>query len=110
MKITQSDTWSLRIWIAGDPIEAHAICRTYCDTVGFCVSVTPTSYVYRGGDEVGVIVGLINYPRFPSDGDEIFNHAKSLGIQLMDGLGQQSFTIETPVETWWFSIRPEDHA
>jgi hypothetical protein len=110
MKITKVETWSLRIWIAGDPIKAHAICREYCDSVGFCVSVTPTSYVYTGGDEIGVIVGLINYPRFPSTADEMFNHAKSLGIQLMHQLGQDSFTIETPVETWWFSHRPEDAA
>lgn len=110
MKITKVDTWSLNIWIAGDPLKAHDICQSYCDTVSFCVSVTPTSYAYKGGHEVGVIVGLINYPRFPSTSEEMFDHAKSLGIQLMEGLGQQSFTIETPAETWWFSIRPEDQS
>ncbi len=55
------------IFIAGDYDKAHEICRAHCDAVGLCVTVTATSYIYTGGEEAGVIVGLINYPRFPSE-------------------------------------------
>lgn len=58
-------SYPVSIFMAGDYNAAREICRAYCDEVGYCVTVTPTSYVYTGGEESGFIVGLINYPRFP---------------------------------------------
>lgn len=42
------------------------VCQDYCDEVGFCVSFTKTRFIYTNGSENGAIVGIINYPRFPS--------------------------------------------
>lgn len=105
--MTRSETPScpVSIFIAGDAARATRICRDHCDEVGQCVTVTPTTYVYTGGEEAGVIVGLINYPRFPSEPHEIWHKAETLALLLRDGLGQESFTIQAPDKTVWFSWR-----
>lgn len=41
------------------------LCQKHVDKIGLCVTVTETDYIYTNGSEKGVIVGLINYPRFP---------------------------------------------
>ena len=105
VQITASHPVSL--YVAGDYDTAEAVCREFCDQVGFCVTVTPTSYVYRGGTERGVIVGLINYPRFPAQPDQIEAKAIALGLVLREALGQESFTIERLGETKFYSWRAE---
>ena len=98
-------TYPVSIFIAGSIWEAETICRAYCDEVGLCVTVTETTYCYTGGKEAGVIVGLINYARFPSDAAEIERKAKELADRLLKGLDQQSYTIQTPSTSRWFSWR-----
>ncbi len=98
-------SYPVSIFIAGDYRTAQDICRAYCDEVGFCVTVTATSYVYTGGEEPGVIVGLINYPRFPSSPFEIATKAKALADRLREGLDQDSFTLQYPDRTVWHSWR-----
>lgn len=100
---------SISIYIAGDYDTAKRISREYCDQNGFCVTVTPTTYVYTGGEESGVIVGLINYPRFPKYFHELFKIAEDLAEVLCSGLNQQSYSIDTPTDTHWYSHRPEDN-
>lgn len=103
-------SYPVSIFVAGDPAKAGEICRAYCDEEGLCVTVTPTSYVYTGGEEAGVIVGLINYPRFAAEPREIMFAAKTLALELMHKLEQQSVSIQAPDETVWFSMRPADQA
>lgn len=57
------------------------------------------------GCEVGVRVGLINYPRFPSDHETLKQRAQELADQLMSDLYQHSYSIVGPEETLWFSRR-----
>ncbi|MES2902707.1 MAG: hypothetical protein V4696_00835 [Pseudomonadota bacterium] len=102
-------SWPVSIFIAGDYDQARAICREFCDEAGLCVTVTATCYVYTGGEEAGVIIGLINYPRFPSGSTEISAKAFRLAALLCEGLGQQSYSIQTPDATTWHSHRPEDN-
>lgn len=101
-------SYPVSIFIAGDAWEAETICLGYCDDVGFCVTVTETAYCYTDGEEAGVIVGLINYPRFPSAPDAIWRHAETLAARLCEGLGQQSYTIQAPDKTVWFSHRADN--
>ena len=68
----QTPTFEAKIFIGlGTPDHEYLleqvqdVCQEYVDSVGLCVTVTPTQYVYTGGTERGAIVGLINYPRFP---------------------------------------------
>lgn len=100
-------TYRVEIFVAGDVAEARRVCREYCMKFGLCVTVEPTAYIYTGGEEIGVRVGLINYPRFPASPEKIKEHAVLLGYALREMLFQWSFTIVTPDETTWYSVRPE---
>jgi hypothetical protein len=105
MKVSPNErSHPVSIFIAGDPGHAKRICREHCDQVGLCVTVTPTTYVYTGGEELGVIVGLINYPRFPSSSADIWQRAEALALHLR----VRSFTLQAPDKTVWYSWRAED--
>lgn len=79
--------------------SAESICQKYCDDTGFCVSVTPTKYVYTKGGEEGVIVGIINYPRFPSDSATLRERTIILATELMLGLEQKFVSIDFANDT-----------
>jgi hypothetical protein len=64
-----------------------------------CVTVESTSYIYTDGDESGVIVGLINYSRFPAQRRDIIERAMNLAEALMTKLCQRSFSLMTPERT-----------
>ena len=108
MKRASAPSFPVSIFVAGNQDEARRICRQFCDEEGLCVTVTPTAYVYTGGEEAGVIVGLINYPRFPKGPSEIVQTATLLALELMHKLEQESVSVQTPDETLWFSIRSAD--
>lgn len=78
------------------PIETI---RQYANTVGLCVSVTRTRFVYTNGGEPGFIVGLINYPRFPSSPEIIKAHALALAEALLKCCQQMKVTVVLPNET-----------
>jgi len=103
-------SYPVNIFIAGDYDEARDVCRAFCDEEGLCVTVTPTAYVYTGGEEAGIIVGLINYPRFPTEPADILTTAKLLALELMHKLEQESVSVQAPDETHWFSVRNADLA
>lgn len=73
--------------------------QKYVDSVGLCVSVTFTDYLYSGGNEPGVVVGLINYPRFPLASEQIRAHALVIAEVLLKLCKQLKATIVTPIET-----------
>lgn len=98
------------IFIAGDVAQAKQVCREFCMAGGACVTVEPVDYIYTGGEEAGVRVGFINYPRFPSDEDAIMSKAKRLADKLMHKLCQHSYSIVGPTSTVWYSRRPADLA
>ena len=105
MQNVTAPTYPVSIFIAGNAAQAREICRAFCFGVGLCVTVTPTEYIYTGGQEAGVVIGLINYPRFPNDPDNLLTLARQLADDLMHGLHQHSYTIQTPTETFWHSRR-----
>lgn len=102
----QIRTKVIQIFIAGPYLEAVKICRSFCYKVGLCVTVDETEYVYSGGQESGVVIGLRRYPRFPDT--DIEQHANDLAIELMEELDQTSVMVQGPFETTWFSRREED--
>ena len=106
MKTKTAETANFTIYIAGDFEQAKQICREYCMGVGLCVTVDRTTYIYTGGEESGVRVGLINYPRFPAAATSLREKALGLAEQLMIGLCQHSYTVVGPGRTEWFSRRP----
>lgn len=105
--IATSPTIRVEIFIAGDLQQAMQVCREWCMEVGACVTVDPVDYIYTGGEESGVRVGFINYPRFPSDADALMSRAGALAERLMHRLCQHSYSIVGPENTIWFSRRQE---
>ena len=79
-----------------DEGAARLICREFANARKTCVSVTCTAFEYPGGDEPGIIVGFINYPRFPKKEDHIRDDAYELARLLMVGLKQFRVSIVTP--------------
>lgn len=86
----------------GDPANpdiVYNICQDYCNEVKLGVTITPITFTYVDGCEPGYIIGLINYPRFPSDRETIIFNAINLGLKLMLALEQERFSIVTPDKT-----------
>lgn len=106
MKIETTNSLRFDIFIAGDFDQAKQVCREHCMAVGLCVTVEPVAYIYTGGEESGVRVGLINYARFPTMHDELLAKAQTLATLLMERLCQHSFSIVGPHLTEWHSRRP----
>lgn len=99
-------TFRADIYIGGDIEQAKQVCREFC-MKGLCVTVTPTTFIYTGGEEAGVVVGLINYPRFPSTPTDIIDQATELAGLLRDRLCQHSYSIVTPNQTYWSTLRAD---
>ena len=66
---------------------------------GLCVTVSKTNYVYRDGNEEGIIVGLINYPRFPTETEKLESRAMLIAENLKERFQQNRVTIVFPNET-----------
>jgi hypothetical protein len=105
---TVDNPLKVEIFIAGHVGEAIDTCRNFCDNVGLCVTITETSYVYRGGQEPGIIVGLINYPRFPTTEQKMVDTALNLAYRLLVDLEQLSFTVQGPSGAYFYSWREVD--
>ena len=109
MLIKQSETWWANIYVgskigySGDCISldvARNWLQTYCDSIGFAVTLTKTEFIYSGGNEPGFIVGLINYPRFPKSSVQLLKKAIYIAEQLKTLMAQERVSIVTPTETF----------
>lgn len=110
MRIETQPTYWARIYMSG-PIEAaKQIIRAQCHAAGLCVTIEPTHFIYTGGEEAGYVVGLINYPRFPSTPDAILERAQQLADNLLRGTYQHSALIMTPQNTEWITTRQDGAA
>jgi hypothetical protein len=96
-----------RIYMSGPIDVAMQIIRADCMRQGLCVTVTPTTYIYTGGEESGYVVGLNNYPRFPVTQIDLEARALDLMERLLAGTHQHSGMIQTPTKTMWHSQRKE---
>ncbi len=97
----------VRIYMSG-PIEhaKHAL-RAECMREGLCVTIEPTTFIYTGGEEAGFVVGLLNYPRFPTTSDALDARARDLMQKLLDATHQHSALMMTPSTTEWVSRRAQ---
>ena len=96
---------SYKIYIAGDYNVARQTLNKFCFENGSCFTITPTTYIYTAGEEAGIIVGLINYPRFPKTDASLLELAEKVAELLRKELNQDSFTIEGPDYTNFYSWR-----
>lgn len=97
-------TYQISIYMSG-PIEvAKQALRKYV-RCGLCVTIAPTLFIYTGGEESGFVVGLLNYPRFPSSPTELRCRADSIALDLITATEQDSALIVTPEESIWYTRR-----
>lgn len=101
---TVAATHRVDIHIAGSRAAAIEACREFC-LRGLCVSIAEEDFVFTGGMESGVRIGLINYPRFPKSREDIFSVAVELAQFLIERLHQQSCSVVGDTSTVWLSRR-----
>lgn len=80
--------------------EVKKICEDFTNEVKDCVTITPTEFIYVNGCEPGVIIGFINYPRFPKDKKIILDRATTLARTCICKLNQYRISIVTPNKTY----------
>jgi len=79
---------------------AQKVCQEYCNDVGLCVTIKKVDYIYKDGNEPGIEVGLINYPRFEETSSRIDYHANLLASKLMEKFNQLRVSVVTPEKTY----------
>jgi len=67
--------------------------EVYCNEVKLGVTLTKTEFIYVDGGEPGVIVGLINYPRFPKPVSEIKTTALVIAQGLLNLCSQERVSV-----------------
>lgn len=99
-------THQVTIWMAGDIATAHRVIRDFCYAEGACFTVTPSKFIYTGGEEDGFAIGLVNYPRFPSSAAWLFERAEELARKLLPACNQRTCLLVGSVETKWIVSEP----
>jgi hypothetical protein len=87
---TKSKTYWSRIYIAGDINAAKQTCRELTNDMGLCVTVKPSTYIYSGGCEEGLEIGLLVYPRFEKSVERVKEATSKLADLLMLELHQKT--------------------
>ena len=73
--------------------------QEYCNKVGLCVSIVATDFIYTNGNEPGIAIGLINYPRFESTPEKIQAQAIEIAEKMLSLMEQNRVTIVFPDTT-----------
>jgi len=97
--------WWARLYVGGNRQAAEMACRAACFPSGLCVTLDETTYIFGGGTEPGVCIGLIQYPPFPEQVGMLRARAITLGMAVAEASSQWSFTIVTPTENIFYSRR-----
>lgn len=107
MIVKMVPTYWFRIYISGPQAVAEQVIRKSCLDEGLCVTIEPTKFIYTGGEEAGVVIGLISYPRFPMELAALQARAESLAMILLDEMFQHSVLVMSPDLTKWFTKRDQ---
>ena len=105
MKTEELKTYWVKLYLSGPIDQAKQVLRDECFREGLCVTIEPTTFIYTGGEESGYVVGLINYPRFPTDKTKIWDRAFKMAQFLMRSTYQHSALVQDPNRTVWLTSR-----
>ena len=100
----QLPTYQIRIYLSGSIEAAKQIIREHLLTNPLCVTIEPTTFLYVGGEESGYVVGLLNYPRFPTPPNELNVRADMLAELLLTKTFQRSALVVKPELTTWITL------
>ncbi len=101
--VKTADTLTAKIYLGlreGYGSKQHSIdevidfIQEYIDRHPLCVSITPTTYVYTKGREEGAIIGLINFPKFPTTIGKLEATALEIAMLCKDKFNQDGVAIE----------------
>ena len=67
--------------------EVKDFLQEYVNRVSLCVTVSPTTFIYKDGREDGVVIGLINYPRFPTTREALKKQAEEIALLCKNKYG-----------------------
>ena len=101
----ETKVWWARVYVAGNYQSAEMVCRECCFPKGLCVTLEPTKYIFAGGTEDGVCVGLIQYVPFPEKKEILVEKAVFIGKRIAEINCQWSFSIITPTDSIFYSRR-----
>lgn len=99
--INSIDSYWATIHMAGSLDEARPIIQKFV-LKGACVETTEVEYIYTGGREKGFTARIMAYARFPKSESDIFHEAEALAKELLEGLSQNSLSIETPEHSHYY--------
>lgn len=100
----RSRTCSIQVFMAGDIAVAKQRLRSMAyNERGMCVTITPTDFIYTGGEEAGFVVGIQNYPRFPSTQKNLGEFAAHVAEELRAVCCQKTALIVGPRWTRWLT-------
>lgn len=79
--------------------EAEDIIRSFIEEFRFGITITPTKFMYPGEKENGLILGIINYPRFPDTEYELTKKTLNLAKYCLNAFKQYRCSVVFPNET-----------
>ena len=74
----------------------YQTCQDFIKVNPWCVTVTPTRFLYKGGWENGAIIGIIQYPRFPKSIESLKTKTIKLAEELKEVLQQFRVSVVFP--------------
>jgi len=106
MVMKTEETWTATIYVGFHHADGcwgmddiNRLCQAFVNDNPGCVTITPTTFVYVGGQEPGAAIGLINYPRFPKACAWLKTNALALAAVLLGSLKQNRVIVVMPDET-----------
>jgi len=101
------ETSWFKIYMAGDYFVAKQHIREFCIFNNVCINIYKTDYIYRGGEESGFCVEIINYPKYPEKEQTLQTLAIILAEELLIKCCQKSYTVASANETCYYSREDE---
>jgi len=103
------DTYEIKIYvglkehydgIVHDSKEVKKLLFNYVNVDKIALSITELSFVYPVGGEPGVMIGIINYPRYPLKEEELRAKAFKIAKLCMNEFHQERVSIVTRNKTY----------
>jgi len=107
MAEAHNPTWWVKIYLSGPRPIIEQACREFCEE-GLCVTVEDVKYIYPRGEENGVVVGLVDYPKYPAGRDAVGKMARRLAGVLLERSCQDSVMLLDPETTTWLQRSPRE--
>ncbi len=104
LTVKKEPTFQSAIYISANLHTVQDVCAEFCKKNPSCVTIEPVDFVFYGGAQAGFRVKFINYPRFPSDVEQIKQKAESLALNLLIASHQLSCSVVHSDETVYMQL------